>query len=200
MMRFPELLVIILGYLLGSIPFAFILVKKKTGMDIRHQGSGNVGTTNASRILGKQWALVVLALDYAKGLFATLIGVSVGGPLGGGLVGFAAILGHMFPIWLGFKGGKGMATGFGMVCILSPLGTVYALLTWIVILFFSRYVSLASIGACLVFWGYTLVGDQVMGLKIILTLIVFAIIYLHRSNIKRLLAGTEPKFSGGSAK
>lgn len=188
------LLVIVLAYLLGSIPFAYILVKKKTGKDIRHQGSGNVGTTNASRVLGKKWAIIVLLLDYSKGFLSAWIGMWLGGSTFAVLGGAFAIIGHSFPVWLHFKGGKGMATGFGIITVLVPQATFFAVLIWLVVLLITRYVSLASILTCVAMIPLTILGDYATIIKVVITILACLIVYLHRSNLKRILAGTEPKF------
>jgi glycerol-3-phosphate acyltransferase PlsY len=203
-------LAIIAAYLLGSVPFG-LLIAKAHGKDLRSIGSGNIGATNVSRALGRKWAYVCFVLDVLKGLIPMLVTMLIAEPdsvitlwlwLS---VGCAAILGHIFPIYLKFKGGKGVATSFGVALGLWPYFTVCALffaVTWMVVVLIWRYVSLASITASVTIplalllaiilipgWEF----DNLWPVLIVAIAIPVMVIIRHRENIKRLLAGTESK-------
>lgn len=203
-------LAIIAAYLLGSVPFG-LLIAKAHGKDLRTIGSGNIGATNVSRALGRKWAYVCFALDVLKGLIPMLITMLIAKPdsvitlwlwLA---VGCAAILGHIFPIYLKFKGGKGVSTSFGVALGVWPYYTVCVLLAfgvWIVVVLIWRYVSLASIAASITFIlaliaAIILKPDWEFGnlwpILISAVAIPVMVIVRHRENIKRLLAGTESK-------
>ena len=205
------------AYVLGSVPFGLIVGKSK-GVDPRTAGSGNIGATNVGRLLGKRFFALVFVLDLLKGLLPMLAaGLVLRGapqePKTFGLwllVGFAAILGHMFSVFLGFKGGKGVATSSGVVLGLFPYFTVpglVALLIWLVTFKASRYVSLASIVAAVAFpalyvavglWRrWPVVGGQ-WPLLAFATLVAVMITWKHRSNIARLRAGTEHRFDASA--
>jgi len=204
-------ILIIAAYLLGSVPFGLIIAKAH-GKDLRAIGSGNIGATNVSRALGKKWAYFCFVLDVLKGLVPTLLAVllissppTVAELLVPLAAGVAAILGHIFPLYLKFKGGKGVATSFGVALGLWPFYTVCALaaiVVWALVVLIWRYVSLASIIASLAFplallLAILLVPDwrltQLWPLLIAATAIPIMVILRHRQNIKRLLAGTENK-------
>ena len=210
-------LAIIAAYLLGSIPFG-LLIAKAHGKDLRSIGSGNIGATNVSRALGRRWAYFCFALDVLKGLIpmlATLHLASTGPNQSPGervvllwlwlAVGCAAIMGHIFPIYVKFKGGKGVATSFGVALGLWPYLTVCAsvfAVTWVVVVLTWRYVSLASIAASVVFplaliMAIILIPGWELGILWPVVITAFAIpvmvITRHRENIKRLIAGTESK-------
>ncbi|MFH1884333.1 MAG: glycerol-3-phosphate 1-O-acyltransferase PlsY [Planctomycetota bacterium] len=214
--------VIIGAYLLGSIPFG-LLIAKAHGKDLRSIGSGNIGATNVSRALGRKWAYICFVLDVLKGMvpmLATSILVSRYSILDEHrassieyqvmlwlwlAVGCAAILGHIFPIYVKFKGGKGVATSFGVALGLWPYYTIcasFAVAIWVVVVLIWRYVSLASIGASVTFplvlllaiilrpgWDFV----NLWPLLIAATAIPLMVIIRHSENIKRLLAGTESK-------
>jgi glycerol-3-phosphate acyltransferase PlsY len=202
---------IVAAYLLGSVPFAF-LIARAHGKDLRTIGSGNLGATNLARAVGRRWGYFCFALDVLKGLVPmTLAGaflVSTASPahLAAWLaVGIAAILGHVFPIYLGFKGGKGVATSFGVALGLWPYFTLcalVALVVWVTTVLIWRYISLASVCAALVFpvslvlgmlalpdWG----AVNLWPLLVAATLIPLLVILRHRQNLHRLLTGTESK-------
>ena len=204
---FQLLLIIVLSYLLGSIPFGIIISRLWKGIDIRDHGSKNPGATNVYRVLGPVPAVIVLALDAGKGLVATLLlsRISIGQPIADPvslmiLAGTAVILGHTFPVFAGFKGGKGVATGLGVLISLAPFETVSALLLFLIIVGITRYVSLGSLSSAtfillaLTFEKYYLhkpISAVLLIMVLVLTVFIF---YTHRSNIKRLLNGTENKF------
>lgn len=187
------LLAAVIGYLLGSISFAYIVVKAKTGRDIRRIGSGSAGTTNTARAVGKPLAVLVMALDIAKGYLAAKLGLLLFGDVGGLLAFVAVVLGHMFPVWLGFRGGKGVACGAGACMALSPLTFMPALLTFVVLTAVSGYVSLGSVVGCVVLIVTVLVVPEPWFFRLLYLLMAGAVLFMHRANIKRLLNGTESK-------
>jgi glycerol-3-phosphate acyltransferase PlsY len=197
---------IAISYLIGSVPFAYLLVKWRAGIDVRTIGSKNVGATNAGRALGL-WAFwVVFLLDVGKGFAATwflprLVEQWVGPPSSSGApaVAVAAILGHNFPAFLGFRGGKGVATSLGAFLALDPFAGVAAMVTFLAVFLVTRYVSVASVGGGLGFaaahfsrvdqpWA----SDQ--GLMTVVTVLMLGLLIArHRKNFQRLAAGTEPR-------
>jgi len=210
-------LAIAAAYLLGSIPFG-LLIARAHGKDLRSIGSGNIGATNVARALGRKWAYVCFVLDLLKGLVPTLAVLLFLRPLSAssqadkvvGLwlwlaVGCAAILGHIFPLYLKFKGGKGVATSFGVALGVWPYYTVSAAAAgavWVVVVLIWRYVSLASIAAAVTFPVVLILGVVLMPawdlstlwpLLITAVAIPLMVIIRHRENIKRLIAGTESK-------
>ncbi len=189
------------GYLLGSIPTG-LLVGKAKGIDIRKHGSGNIGATNVFRILGKKFGIFVFVCDALKGVLAAIAGAFFAGrqfspALAGIVCGVACILGHNFPVWLKFKGGKGVATSLGVVFGLVPLAGVVSFAVWGAVLFLSRYVSLASIVGAIavpVTVAFTEHGADRTPLLAFNSFAALLIIVRHRANIRRLLAGTENRF------
>ena len=181
----------LLGYAFGSIPFGLILAKLAGKGDIRQQGSGNIGATNVLRTGSKGLAAAVLLLDLAKGLVPVLIAWNIF-PDDVGWTALFAVIGHCFPIWLGFKGGKGVATNAG-VCfgLVWPLGVTYALV-WLGVLAITRVSSLAGLSAVVAATIAAWLLDLPTFVKV-LGLIAVIVFWLHRENIKRLVAGTEPK-------
>jgi len=216
------ILLALAAYLLGSVPFG-LLIAKAHGKDLRTIGSGNIGATNVSRALGRKWAYVCFVLDALKGLIPTLTATFLAAPSSQQpyaervvmlwlslAVGCAAVLGHIFPLYLRFKGGKGVATSFGVALGLWPYYTVpavLALLTWLVVALVWRYVSLASIAAALAFPitlataiaalpGWHLAN--LWPLLVVATAIALMVTFRHRQNIKRLLEGTESRIKLGT--
>ena len=198
-MIIKTILALIIGYLLGSIPFALILGKLVGGVDVRKHGSGNLGGTNVIRILGAKVGVPVILLDMAKGFLAALIGSLLGGEVLALIAGIMAIAGHFYPIFAGFKGGKGVATGAGVFFFLVPFQLTIALIVFVVVLLFFGYVSLASIVGAITGMILMLVPESITGMYINFLvrlggLIVGAlVIYKHRSNIKKLMIGEEKK-------
>lgn len=188
------LVAIIIGYLLGSISFSILIAKRVNNIDIRQYGSGNAGATNTLRVLGKGPALVVLLLDAAKGAAAVGIAHLVGaGNWGIVLAGIAAIVGHNWPVFFKFHGGKGVATTIGMLLALTPVPALLAIVLTVLVIAVTRYVSLGSIVFVTVIpmmmygWGEN--TPYILG-----TLIVAVLVYIrHASNIARLLQGKERK-------
>ena len=188
-------ILIALSYVIGSIPFG-LLISKAKGVDIRKQGSGNIGATNVLRCLGKPLGISCFVLDALKGYLPAALFPLIGkvDPTFGILFGTAAILGHNFPIFLNFKGGKGVATSAGVLLGVAPLAVAIGLLAWILVFKISGYVSLGSIIAALVViaTGWTAGYGPVIATA--LTLLGALTVWRHRENIKRLAAGTENKF------
>lgn len=218
----------LLAFLFGSIPFGLLIAKAK-GIDIRRHGSGNIGATNVLRVVGKKYGITCLFLDALKGLIPTIIGISLIRFAGMGnpmmisaldpfsaefpmltaqvfqvLTGLCAILGHNYSPWVGFKGGKGIATSAGVLIAMMPAAIVILLLVWLAVFLVSRYVSLASIAAAatlplLTLWGswhHGKIQDGTWNKPLFLFSVLIAVlaVWKHRSNIQRLRAGTENRF------
>ncbi len=196
------LLCIVLPYLIGSINPAIIFSRKIYHDDIREHGSGNAGTTNTLRTYGKKMAVLILSLDFLKAVVAVIIGsVIISREIGGAIAGIFVILGHTFPIYYKFKGGKGVASLAGVILILSPISFAILLPLFVVIVLMTRFVSLGSIMCSLLFpiiqfAFYPMHGWITLSSIIIMALVVF----MHRENIKRLMEGRESKISFGSKK
>jgi len=197
------LLVIIVSYLLGSIPFGYLIVRKKVGADIRETGSGGTGATNVSRRAGKAAGISTLVLDALKGAVAVVWAAVLAGPSSHAAwivtaAAIAVIVGHIFPVWLGFRGGKGVATGVGVFLVLAPMALLCAGVVFVSIVFFTRYVSLGSIMAAalipLLVWLQNVFIEPFADLRPLLAAAVVGallIIFAHRGNIQRLARGTE---------
>ena len=183
----------IIGYLLGSVPFGFI-ISKIWKQDIRRQGSGNIGAANVYRSLGAVAGGVVFALDYLKGFFAISLGFWLGGdPVSILVLGASVILGHVFSIFLKFKGGKGVATGFGVLAGIAPDIFMLVLLFVLVMLITTRYVSLTSILSAILASGLMFVFHEPLPYSLFSAAIALFIILSHTANIRRLLQGKEPR-------
>jgi glycerol-3-phosphate acyltransferase PlsY len=190
-LTWPFLAAAVLAYLLGSIPFGLVLTRLAGYGDIRAIGSGNIGATNVLRTGNKMLALLTVVLDCAKGAVAVLVGAQFG-PDMAVIAGAAVFLGHLFPPWLGFKGGKGVATAGGVLLAIAwPVGLLAAA-AWLVIAFALRYSSLAALVACAtaILLGWLLTDPQRAEL---ITLIAVLIVLRHHGNIRRLLRGEESK-------
>jgi glycerol-3-phosphate acyltransferase PlsY len=190
-----EALAVLGGYLLGSLPFGYWLPRVFRGEDIRASGSGNVGASNVFRVYGRRLGAAVALLDVAKGFTAALIGLWAGGALVGVLAGAAAMIGHARPIFLRFqKGGKMVATGGGATLALAPLVALGCVGIWVVVFVTTRYASLASIATALALAVLVLLGYPwpVIAFG---TAGAAAVIFMHRQNIRRLVAGTEHRFA-----
>lgn len=181
------------GYILGSIPFGYLVSKYWKGINILEHGSGNIGFTNVLRIVGWPPALMVLVGDIGKGALAAWIGFKTGGESFGILCGIAALLGHSFSVFLRLKGGKMVATGLGVLIVLTPKVALVAAVIWLSTIFITRYVSLASILAAIGLFPSMFVFDQSTGMKVFLAAAGFFVIYRHRANIDKLLKGQEYK-------
>lgn len=217
------MLAVIVAYLIGSIPFGYLIVRVTQGTDVRETGSGGTGATNVSRRAGKLAGVVTLLLDALKGVAAVLVANwIVDLPIGAGRIvsgaaflpassaisywwmaaaGVAAIVGHMFPVWLGFRGGKGVATGFGVFLVLAPIALSFAAVIFLSVVWSTRYVSLGSVVAAatipLFIWLQDVFVRPVGPLIPTMTAAAVSailIIFAHRGNIRRLVEGTENKF------
>jgi glycerol-3-phosphate acyltransferase PlsY len=195
------------AYLLGSIPFGLLVAKVFGGGDVRKAGSGNVGATNVARVAGPLAGILTLVLDAAKGSAAVWLAAHFSGEVAGWMVlaGLAALIGHCFPVWLRFHGGKGVATAAGVFLMLSPLALLGSLLLFLIVVMFSRYVSLGSVAAAaaMPLLIYFLWAPH-HAPPLIVTFGAFAaavlIVYKHDTNIQRLVEGREPRFSLGKSK
>jgi acyl phosphate:glycerol-3-phosphate acyltransferase len=200
--------VALIAYLLGSIPAGYI-AGRIAGVDVRKVGSGNIGATNVTRVLGKRFGYPVFVVDFAKGLAAVVVGMMIAKTsestpkfidLCGAVAATFSVIGHSYPIWLGFKGGKGVATSLGSLFGLHWISAAVVCIVWIVAFRLTRYVSLSSIAAAL---ALPVTIATMLFLKQLQTpiLLYFAlclaaiIVLRHRSNLSRLLKGTEPRFA-----
>ena len=195
------------SYLLGSVPWG-LLAAQLRGVDIREHGSGNIGATNVLRVVGKPWGIAVFVLDALKGFVAVRLAIWIATTAGSGeyvefyaiLAAAACVVGHSFPVWLGFKGGKGVATSAGALLGVVPIAAITIFIVWVVAFQVTRYVSLASILAAaalpltvaLLVWLQMTKGLVLLYFTSAMTALV---IWRHRSNITRILNGTEPRFT-----
>lgn len=194
-----RIIIVIIAYLLGSIPFGYLIVRKKIGADIRETGSGGTGATNVSRRAGRAAGVLTLLLDAAKGSVAVLVAkVVAGDDWTMAAAAIAVLVGHIFPVWLGFRGGKGVATGVGVFAVLAPVALLCAGVIFVAIVALTRYVSLGSITAAVLIpvfvWLQSVFVVPVFDLRpLLLAAIVGAalIVFAHRGNIQRLASGTE---------
>ncbi len=195
------LAVIVISYLLGSIPNGLFIGKWMRGIDIRKSGSHNIGATNAFRVLGPFPASIVLITDALKGVLAVLLGAYFVGTATGELLGgIAAIIGHNWSIYLKFKGGRGVATGLGVILVLVPKVTLIVVLTWVAIVYTTRYVSLASVIAAALLPLCMYLLQEKTEFFYVLSLAALFVIYRHKPNIQRLLKGEELKIMPGGKK
>lgn len=199
-------LVVIVAYLLGSIPFGYLIVRAREGADVRETGSGGTGATNVTRRAGKIAGVLTLVCDALKGLGAVLLARWLATPDFGinwtvAAAAIAVMLGHIFPVWLGFRGGKGVATGVGVFLALSPMAIACSLALFVPIVILTRYISLGSIVAAAAFpifvWVF-ITMDRIPGQQApLVTAAVLGaglIVVMHRDNIRRLRNGTENRF------
>ncbi|MBN1333969.1 MAG: glycerol-3-phosphate 1-O-acyltransferase PlsY [Synergistales bacterium] len=198
-----SILLILLGYLLGSMPWGYLIFRLIKGDDIRNYGSGNIGATNVGRFLGKKWAVLVAVADMFKGSVGLIVAYISGvrDPWIISIIGIAAVLGHNFPVWLGFKGGKGVSTTYGVVIFyFPPLSFVVAALggiTWFIVLKLSRYVSVASLLSLfsLPLWCFAFKLNPAYFLACLFLAVLSS--WRHRSNLLNIRAGTERKIGEG---
>ncbi|WLR46853.1 glycerol-3-phosphate 1-O-acyltransferase PlsY [Halobacillus litoralis] len=187
-------LYILVAYLLGSIPSGLIVGKIGYDTDIREHGSGNLGGTNTFRVLGIKAGLIVTVADILKGTLAAALPYFMGAEVVPLVIGIFAVVGHMYPVFAGFKGGKAVATSGGVILGVNPLIFAILLLSFFIVLYLSKYVSLSSMVSGIVGIVATLVVKE-YGLTIILSLFTIFVIYRHRANIKRIMNKTEPKIT-----
>ncbi len=203
----------VIAFLVGGIPFGYLVGRGLLKDDIRKHGSGNIGATNVTRLLGWKWGFVVLFLDALKGLLPTLAtklflqdrGSDELANLGAILAGICCILGHMYPIWLKMRGGKGVATALGVILVIAPQASGVALATFLIVFGVSRIVGLASIVsvtsfaiAQLTFMGQDVFMFGQLPLTLFSTIIPALIVWKHRSNIRRMWQGDEQQMKAGS--
>ncbi|MCF7870043.1 MAG: glycerol-3-phosphate 1-O-acyltransferase PlsY [Candidatus Omnitrophica bacterium] len=197
-----KLILLIVSFIFGTIPFGYIITRMVKGVDIRQFGSGNVGATNVLRIAGKGWGILVFILDFAKGFIIPYLAYSIGKFESYFFIvlGILAILGHNWTPFLKFKGGKGVATSLGVLFALSfyfvsfKLILPVILLVWLIVFLLSRLVSLASILASLAFLILSLNLSQFIEVKILAIVLFFLILIRHKNNVKRMLKGAENRF------
>jgi acyl phosphate:glycerol-3-phosphate acyltransferase len=198
-----ELLLIILAYFIGSIPTAIWVSRRFFGIDIREYGSGNAGATNTFRVLGKKWGTLVMLCDMLKGVIATSLYILLPYYLTNewdrtnlmiGL-GLTAVLGHIFPIWANFKGGKGVATLFGMAVAIQPLVAVCCIAVFLFVLYLTRFVSLSSMLASVAFMVFILFifNEKETLYRVFAVIVALMVVLTHQKNIGRILKGTESK-------
>ncbi len=186
-----------IGYLVGSFPTGYLVVKWKTGMDVRQTGSSSTGATNVSRVLGKKVAVIVALVDALKGVAAFF---AVRFLLGGnGVPEYAAVgavVGHCFPVWLRFRGGKGVSTAFGTTLVIATVPALFAFGFFLFTLAVARRVSAASLTAVWIFAGTVFLFDMSLSVKLLALFLAAFITFTHRENIKRLFAGEEKPIFG----
>jgi glycerol-3-phosphate acyltransferase PlsY len=198
-----ELLLIILAYLIGSIPTSLIVSRSQFNIDIRDYGSGNAGATNTFRVLGSRWGTFVMIMDMLKGLIAVKLALLLPYYIENEFertnfqigLGLAAVLGHIFPIWAEFRGGKGVATLFGLIIAISPWTALSCIGVFLLVLYLTRFVSLSSILASLAFPVFILIVFNVdnIAYRIFAIAVALLVILTHQKNIGRLLSGSESK-------
>lgn len=198
------LVAVIIAYLIGSIPFGYLVVRATGGGDVRETGSGGTGATNVSRRAGKRAGVITLLLDALKGAAAILVAKTIADSLVTdwtvAAAAIAVLLGHIFPVWLGFRGGKGVATGVGVFLVLAPLSVLCAAVIFVAVVWLTKFVSLGSIMAAatipLFVWLQSAFVEPVGDLHPLLTAAVtgaLLIVFAHRENIARLWNGTEAR-------
>ena len=198
-----EIMLVVLAYLLGSIPTSIWVSKSVFGFDIREFGSGNPGATNTFRVLGSKWGAFVMIVDITKGVIATSLYILIPFYLQNELartnfmivLGLAAVLGHIFPIWADFKGGKGVATILGMALAIQPIVALICILVFLITLFTTRFVSLSSMLASIVFMILILFifNEKETSYRIFAIIVALMVVVTHQKNIGRLLNGKENK-------
>ena len=209
-MLLMSLMLVLMSYIAGSIPFGLMIGRVVRKIDLRRHGSGNIGATNVGRVLGKKWGLICLGLDALKGLlpvtFLPVLICATAEPVMMEhlrvLAGVSTIVGHMFPCWLGFRGGKGVATSLGVVGILSPWGLLAGAIAFFSTFAIWRIVSLSSMLAAITFGGYQLVtlkpspfASDTWSQGLFAIAVPLLILFQHQSNVRRLLKGEEPTFA-----
>lgn len=200
-------LAVLAGYVLGSIPFGVILAKLFGGKDVRQHGSGNIGATNVSRVAGPLAGILTLLLDAGKGAAAVLLGArfTEQKAMVMMLAGLAALIGHCYSVWLGLKGGKGVATGLGIFAALCPLAALFSLVVFVLVFVYWRYVSLASLAGTaamplLIYFLWAPGHAPPLSVSIGTLLAAALIFFKHDANLQRLTEGTEPKYPFGKSK
>lgn len=193
-------LAVIAAYLLGSLPFGFLVSKYWKGVNILEHGSGNIGFTNVLRTVGWPPAAVVLIGDVGKGALAVWLGMKTSGEAFGIFCGMAALMGHSYSIFIKFKGGKMVATGLGVLLVLAPKVALVAAVVWLLVLVLTRYVSLASILAAFSLLPSMYIFGASAGIKVFLGAAAAFVIFRHRANVGRLRSGQEYKIGEKSGR
>lgn len=198
-----ELLLVVMAYCIGSVPTAVWISKSLFGIDIRDYGSGNAGATNTFRVLGSKWGTVVMMVDILKGVVATSLYILLPGYLSDELhrtnlmigLGLSAVIGHIFPIWAGFKGGKGVATLLGMAVAIQPVVAICCVAVFLLVLYLTRFVSLSSIlsGVSFMIFILFIFNERETLYRIFAVLVALMVVLTHQKNIGRILKGTEGK-------
>ncbi len=185
------------GYLIGSIPFGYLLVKLKLGRDVREQGSGVIGATNVSRVLGKKVGVLVASLDVLKGILAFYLAAVLLKTNGAAeIAAVSAVIGHCFPVWIGFRGGKGVSTAFGATIMIATIPAIIAFAVFAISILIAKRVSAASLNAVWSFAGISFLLDVQIWAKIMSILLALFITFTHRQNIARIFAGEEKTILG----
>ncbi|MDE3135400.1 MAG: glycerol-3-phosphate 1-O-acyltransferase PlsY [Acidobacteriota bacterium] len=191
-----------IGYILGSIPFGYLIARFAGAGDIRRAGSGNIGATNVSRVLGFGAGIATLLLDGGKGALAVWLAGRLGHGAAGPIIfaGLAAVVGHMYPAWLGFRGGRGVATAIGAFLVIGWMAVLADLALWLVAMLIWRYASLSSIlwAAALplaMYWLYAPGLHPPLEVSLGTVIVALLVIWRHRENLRRLVGGEEPRFT-----
>jgi glycerol-3-phosphate acyltransferase PlsY len=186
-----EIFAVLIAYLVGSVPFAFVLARRR-GIDLRRVGSGNVGASNVLRTSGVRSAVAAMCLDGAKGCMAVIVAQRLAaGEATPVAAGVASILGHIYPVWLGFRGGKGVATATGVFAVLAPLALGIASSVFVLAVWMTRYISVGSLAAAITLAVATVASDVSTTVAIGAIVSALIIVHRHRANLARLVAGTE---------
>ncbi|MCC6719019.1 MAG: glycerol-3-phosphate 1-O-acyltransferase PlsY [Acetobacteraceae bacterium] len=193
----PALFALLAAYLLGSIPFGLVLTRLAGAGDIRRIGSGSIGATNVLRTGRKGLAAATVLLDGGKGAAAVLLGIALAGYTVGYAAGVLAVVGHMYPVWLRFRGGKGVATGFGVLIAANPVLALACAAVWLAMAWFLRISSAAALAASALAPVFAAILQVAFPLLLCTTIVAALIWQRHRDNIARLVAGTEPRIGGG---
>jgi len=184
-------LVVCVGYLIGSVPFAYLMARRR-GIDLRQVGSGNVGASNVLRTSGVPAAVIAMCLDGVKGAVAVMLADRFGsGPTPQVAAGVAAIIGHVYPVWLRFRGGKGVATAAGVFAVMAPSALAIACVVFLLSVWWTRYISVGSLAATIALAGMAAAGDAPMAVPLGAAASAVVIIHRHRANLSRLWAGSE---------
>lgn len=184
-------LAVLLAYLLGSVPFAYLLARRR-GIDLRRSGSGNVGATNVMRTTGVARAVVAMSLDAIKGAVAVLVAERLtSGPATPVAAGLASVIGHIYPLWLGFRGGKGVATAAGVFAVLAPAALALAGAAFLIVVWFTRYISVGSLAGAATLIAVAGASDVPATVVVGAAVAGLIILHRHRGNLARLLNGTE---------
>jgi glycerol-3-phosphate acyltransferase PlsY len=191
-MHVSTIVILVVGYLLGSIPFAYLLARRHRGIDLRLAGSGNVGAANLLRNTTKKIGVSAMALDMGKGIATVLVARQIEpGAAAPAVAGIAAVLGHIYPVWLGFRGGKGVATTCGVFVILAPVATAIASVLFVLTVWWTRYVSLGSVVASAMLAPLAYFTGSPAIIVVGAVIVAAVVIERHRSNLGRMAAGIE---------